>query len=86
MDFSSLIGQVRLRWLSMGMLCENDSSYLRKVLDELASIVLASPHFGSCCESVGSMMLHGVCCVLCAVCAMLCIAVKILLFSRVEHR
>ena len=40
----------------------------------------------SCCESVGSMMLRGVCCVLCAVCAMLCIAVKILLLSRAEYR
>ena len=30
--------------------------------------MLASTHSGLCRESVGSMMLHGVCCVLCAVC------------------
>ena len=48
--------------------------------------MLASAHFGLCCESVGSMMLRGVCCVLCAMCAMLRIVVKILLFSRAEYR
>ena len=47
--------------------------------------MLASAHSGLCRESVGSMMLRGVC-VLCAVCVMLCIAVKILLFSRAEYR
>ena len=48
--------------------------------------MLASAHFGLCCEFVGSTMLRGVCCELCAVCAMLYIAVKILLFSRAEYR
>ena len=48
--------------------------------------MLASAHFGLCCESIGSMMLPGVFCLMCAVCAMLCIVVEILLLSRVEYR
>ena len=37
--------------------------------------MLASAHFGSYCEFVGSMMLRGVCCVLCVRCCVVVVVV-----------